>query len=68
MTSFNITGVAPRELKMVTTWPRDFPGLGNGADNTARYITEMSGGTLRVKLYAAGELVGAFDSFELCVT
>ncbi len=57
-------GITERELKMVTTWPRDFPGLGDGAENVARYITEMSGGKMRVKLYAAGELVGAFDSFD----
>ncbi|WP_306253532.1 TRAP transporter substrate-binding protein [Parvularcula sp. IMCC14364] len=59
-----INGIADRELKMVTTWPRDFPGLGDGAENVARYITEMSGGKMRVTLYAAGELVGAFDSFD----
>jgi len=57
-------GVAERELKMVTTWPRDFPGLGDGAEHVARYITEMSGGKMRVRLYAAGELVGAFDVFD----
>lgn len=57
-------GIAERELKMVTTWPRDFPGLGDGAEHVARYITEMSGGKMRVRLYAAGELVGAFDVFD----
>ena len=58
------SGIAERELKMVTTWPRDFPGLGDGAEYVARAITEMSGGKMRVKLFAAGELVGAFDSFD----
>lgn len=57
-------GIRTRELKMVTTWPRDFPGLGDGAENVAKFITEMSGGKMRVKLYAAGELVGAFDAFD----
>lgn len=57
-------GVRERELKMVTTWPRDFPGLGDGAENVARFITEMSGGKMRVRVYAAGELVGAFDVFD----
>ncbi len=37
--------------KMVTTWPKNFPGLGTGANNLARLITEMSGGRLRVKVY-----------------
>ncbi len=56
--------VRSRELKMVTTWPKDFPGLGTMAERTAQFITEMSGGAMRVKVYAAGELVGAFESFD----
>ncbi|MDP6174760.1 MAG: ABC transporter substrate-binding protein, partial [Rhodospirillales bacterium] len=35
-----------KELRMVTTWPRDFPGLGTGAERFARRVTQMSGGTL----------------------
>ncbi|MEQ8964598.1 MAG: TRAP transporter substrate-binding protein [Azospirillaceae bacterium] len=53
-----------RELTMVTTWPKNFPGLGTGAQRTADRITAMTGGELTVNLYAAGELVGAFDSFD----
>jgi TRAP-type mannitol/chloroaromatic compound transport system substrate-binding protein len=49
---------------MVTTWPKDFPGLGTMAERTAQFITEMSGGDMRVKVFAAGELVGAFESFD----
>ena len=64
-----ITGsIEPRELKMVTTWPKDFPGLGTMAERTAQFITEMSGGALRVKVYAAGELVSAFESFDAVST
>lgn len=53
-----------RELRMVTTWPKDFPGLGTAAERVARFITEMSGGAIRVRVFSAGELVGAFDSFD----
>lgn len=53
-----------REFKMVTTWPKDFPGLGGAADRVARFIAEMSGGAMTVKVYAAGELVGAFEAFD----
>lgn len=53
-----------KEIKLVTTWPRDFPGLGVGADRIAKRITTLSGGRMRVKLFAAGELVPAFDSFD----
>ncbi len=53
-----------RELKMVTTWPKNFPGLGTGAQRLADSITAASGGKLSVKLYAAGELVPPFESFD----
>lgn len=56
--------VNSRELKMVTTWPKDFPGLGTMAERTAQFITEMSGGAITVRVFAAGELVGAFESFD----
>ncbi|MBN2864405.1 MAG: TRAP transporter substrate-binding protein [Thiotrichales bacterium] len=52
------------EWKMVTTWPKNFPGLGTGANNVARLIEEMSGGRIQVKVYGAGELVGAFEVFD----
>ncbi len=50
--------------KMVTTWPKNFPGLGTGANNLARLITEMSGGRLKVKVYGAKELIPAFEVFD----
>ena len=53
-----------KQLKMVTTWPKNFPGLGTGAENLARRINTMSGGKLEVKVYAAGELVPPFESFN----
>ena len=53
-----------REWKMVTTWPKNFPGLGTGAQRIANNITNMSDGRLTVKLFAAGELVPAFECFD----
>ena len=53
-----------REWKMVTTWPKNFPGLGTGAQRIADRITGMSNGRLQVKLFAAGELVPAFEAFD----
>ncbi len=50
--------------KMVTTWPKNFPGLGTSANTLAKLITDMSGGRLKVKVYGAGELVGAFEIFD----
>ena len=53
-----------KEWKMVTTWPKNFPGLGTGAQRIADNITSMSDGRLTVKLFAAGELVPAFECFD----
>ena len=52
------------EWKMVTTWPQNFPGLGTSANELAESIEKMSGGRLKIKVYGAGELVGAFESFD----
>src|SRR6516164_10801935 len=53
-----------RELKMVTIWPKGLPGLQSGADRVAQSITALSGGRLAVKVFAAGQLVGAMESFD----
>ncbi len=50
--------------KMVTTWPKNFPGLGTGANKLAEVINEMSGGRMHVKVYGAKELVPAFEVFD----
>ena len=49
---------------MVTTWPKNFPVLGTGANQLAELITEMSGGRIQVKVYGAGELIPAFEVFD----
>jgi TRAP-type mannitol/chloroaromatic compound transport system substrate-binding protein len=53
------------QWKMVTTWPKNFPGLGTGAESLARKIESLSGGRLKVRVFGAGELVppmGVFDA------
>ncbi len=52
------------EIAMVTTWPRDFPGLGTGAQRFAQRLTDMSDGRFQVQYFASGERVKAFDSFD----
>jgi TRAP-type mannitol/chloroaromatic compound transport system substrate-binding protein len=54
----------PVKWKMVTTWPKNFPGLGTGANYLAELITAMSGGQIEVKVYGAKELVPAFEVFD----
>lgn len=50
--------------KMVTSWPKNYPGLGTGAERLAERINAMSAGRLTVKVYAAGELVPALEVFD----
>ena len=52
------------DIAIVTTWPRDFPGLGTGAQRFGQRLSDMSDGRFNVEYFAAGERVGAFDSFD----
>ena len=52
------------QWKMVTTWPKNFPGLGMAAENFAELVARMSGGRLKVKVYGAGQLVPAMEVFD----
>jgi TRAP-type mannitol/chloroaromatic compound transport system substrate-binding protein len=52
------------EWRMVTTWPKNAPGVGVNAQRLADSIAAMSGGRVTVELYAAGELVPAFEALD----
>ena len=54
----------PIRWKMVTSWPKNFPGLGTTAEAWARAVEKMSGGRLKIHVYGAGELVPAFEVFD----
>ena len=56
------------EWKMVTTWPPDFPVLGEGCNLFAEYVDEMSNGRLKIKVYGGGELVPALGAFDAVQT
>ncbi|MDR6264095.1 MULTISPECIES: TRAP transporter substrate-binding protein [Rhodobacterales] len=53
--------------RMVTTWPKNFPGLGVGAQRLADRITAASGGRLTIKVYSAGELVPPLQSLDAVI-
>ena len=52
------------QLRLVTSWPKDFPGLGIMANRFAEYVNLMTEGRIEVKVYAAGEFVGALEVFD----
>ena len=53
-----------KEMVIVSSWPRDFPGLGLSAQRLAARIPELSDGRITTQYFAAGERVGAFDVFD----
>ena len=50
--------------KLITTWPKNLPGLGVAPERLADHLRKMSNGRLDIKVYGAGELVGAFEIFD----
>jgi TRAP-type mannitol/chloroaromatic compound transport system substrate-binding protein len=56
-----------QQWRMVTTWPKNFPGLGVGAERLAKRITDMSGGRLTIKVFSAGELVPALQALDAVI-
>ncbi len=50
--------------RMVTTWPKNFPGLGVAPETLAARVAKMSRGRLNIKVYGAGEVVPAMEVFE----
>ena len=52
------------QWRLVTTWPKNFPGLGTGANMLGDFITKGSGGRLTVKVYGAKEIVPAFEALD----
>ncbi|MDB3885131.1 TRAP transporter substrate-binding protein [Porticoccaceae bacterium] len=52
------------EWKLVTTWPKNYPGLGLAPENFAKQVEAMSGGRLKIKVFGAGQLVPAFEVFD----
>ena len=52
------------QWKIITTWPKFLPGAGMSAENLAERLRAMSDGRLDIRVYGAGELVGAFEVFD----
>ncbi len=50
--------------RMVTSWPPNFPGFGSSANRLAETIATLSDGRLEIEVFAAGELLPAFEVFD----
>lgn len=50
--------------KLVTAWPKNYPGLGTAPENFAKKVEAMSNGRLKIKVFGAGQLVPALQVFD----
>ena len=65
-TSKNETSLEKKNFSwtLVTTWPKNYPGVGLGPENFAKLVEEMSDGRLKIKVYGNGELIPALEVFD----
>ena len=63
-TDGTITSQKIYKWRMVTTWPKNLPGMGLAPETMAKKIKAMSNGRLDIKVYGAGELVPAMEVFD----
>ncbi len=55
---------AQKPLDVASTFPKNLTYLGEGAENLAKMLEEVSGGKLQMKVHGAGSLVPALEVFN----
>lgn len=70
-TTNNVSSAADQQVpvktyqwKLVTSWPKNFPGLGTAPENFAKLVERLSSGRLTIKVFGAGQLVPALEGFD----
>jgi TRAP-type mannitol/chloroaromatic compound transport system substrate-binding protein len=51
-------------LKMVTTWPANFPVFQVGLEEFAKRVEQITEGQIKIQVFAGGELVPAMETFQ----
>ncbi|MGE3149971.1 MAG: TRAP transporter substrate-binding protein [Pseudorhodoplanes sp.] len=64
LASPSIARAATQKWRMVTSWPKRLPGPGMSAERVAERIRTLSGGRLDITVFAAGEVVPAFEVLD----
>ena len=54
--------------RLVTSWPKNYPGLGMAPEKIAELVEEMSDGQMKITVYGAEEQVPAFGVFDAVST
>ena len=52
------------DWRLVTAWPKNYPGLGMAPERIADLVEEMSNGQMKINVYGAGEQVPAVGVFD----
>ncbi len=68
MLATDTKSIAPTQVlhwKMTTTWPPNFPVLGEVAEKYAEWVSELSNGRIKIKVYGGGELVPPLEAFDV---
>jgi len=52
------------EWSIVTSWPKNYPVLGVAVERFVKLLEVLTSGRMKVKVFAAGELVPAFGVFD----
>jgi len=60
----NAISSSQHKWKLVTTWPPNFPILGEACTLFADWVKSMSGGRLQIQVFGGGELVPALECFD----
>lgn len=53
-----------RQLRLASSWPKNFPGIGTGVERIVERINTLSDGAITVKTFAAGELVSSLEVMD----
>ncbi len=62
----NVIAQPKYQWRMPTSWTPALDVLMGGAQRMAKMIEDMSGGRLKIQVFAAGELIPAFGVFDAC--
>lgn len=50
--------------RLITSWPKNFPGLGAAPEKMAKMVSAMTKGKFNIKVYGAGEIAPALGVFD----
>ena len=57
-------GLPTVSWRMAASWPKSLDTLYGGAEHIAKRVSEASGGKFTIKVFAAGEIVGALQVLD----